>query len=99
VAANLWTGAAQGGAQALGQPVGRIAEGHRADLVVLDGGVADFEGLDGAAMLGVAMFSGNRAPVRDVFVGGRPRIVEGRHAEEHEARESFRRALRRLRAP
>jgi formimidoylglutamate deiminase len=99
VAANLWTAAAQGGARALGQPMGRIAEGCRADLVVLDGGVADFEALEGAAMLGVAMFSGNRAPVRDVFVGGRLRVAEGRHAEEHEARESFRRALRRLRAP
>jgi len=97
VAANLWTGAAEGGAQALGHPVGRLAPGTRADLVVLDAGAADFESLDGAGMLGVAMFSGNPAPVRDVFVGGRIVVSEGHHPDEDEAREAFRRALARLR--
>ena len=99
VAANLWNGAAQGGAQALGHPVGRLAPGCRADLVVLEADDADFESLDGAGMLGVAMFSGNRAPVRDVFVGGRIVVGEGRHPDEDEARAAFRRSLARLRSP
>ncbi len=98
VAANLWSAAAAGGAQALGQPVGAIAVGRRADLVVLDGGDADFESLAAASCLGVAMFSGNSNRVRDVFVAGRLVIEESRHADEVETRAAFRGALRRLRA-
>ena len=98
VAANLWRGAAAGGAQAVGQPVGEIASGRRADLVVLDGGALDFEGLGAAAMLGVAMFSGNSNRVRDVIVGGRAIVENGHHAREEAAAAAFRATLRRLRA-
>ena len=98
VPANLWRGASGGGAQAVGHPVGAIAAGRRADLVVLDGGDPDFEGLAAAAMLGVALFSGNSNRVRDVFIAGRPVIEQGRHPRENEASDAFRAALRRLRA-
>ena len=98
VAANLWGGAAAGGAQALGQPVGTIERGRRADFVVLDGEDVDFERLGGAACLGVAMFSGGSNRVRDVFVAGRAVIEQGRHPDEHEARDAFRGALGRLRS-
>lgn len=98
VPANLWRGAAAGGAQSVGQPVGAIAAGRRADWVVLDGADADFEGLGAAAMLGVALFSGNTNRVRDVFVAGKPVVEQGRHRREKEAAASFRAALRRLRA-
>jgi formimidoylglutamate deiminase len=98
VAANLWSAAARGGAQATGQPVGAIASGKRADLVVLDGGDVDFEGLSASARLGVAMFSGNANRVRDVFVSGRPIVEEGRHPDQEETRAAFRAALKRLRS-
>ena len=98
VAANLWSGAAAGGARAVGHPVGAIAPGLRADLVVLDGEDVDFEGLPASSCLGVATFSGNSNRVRDVYVGGRAVVEEGRHALEDEARGAFRGALARLRA-
>ena len=98
VAANLWSGAAAGGAQAVGQATGALAPGRRADLVVLDGGDLDFEGLAAPARLGVAMFSGNSNRVRDVYVGGRKVVEEGRHETEEEAAAAFRRTLGRLRA-
>src|SRR5260221_491158 len=44
VAANLWLGAAAGGAQSTGQPAGGIAPGQRADLVRPDGPDAGFRG-------------------------------------------------------
>jgi len=98
VPANLWNGAASGGAQAIAQPTGALAPGRRADLVVLDGGDLDFMGLAAPAMLGVAMFSGNRNRVCDVYVGGREAVTAGRHPGEDEAGASFGKALARLRA-
>jgi formimidoylglutamate deiminase len=98
VAANLWSAAAAGGAQAVGHPVGAIAPGRRADLVVLDHENVDFEGLAAPSRLGVALFSGNANRVRDVYVAGRKVVDEGRHGSEDEARSAFRGALSRLRA-
>ena len=98
MAANLWGAAAAGGAQAVGHPTGALAAGRRADFVVLDGADADFESLDAASQLGVAMFSGNYNRVRDVFVGGRAVVAAGRHPDEDDARDAFRAALRRLRS-
>ncbi len=97
VPANLWQGAAKGGARACGHPAGEIAVGRRADLVVLDGGDLDFEGLAARDMLGVAVFSGNSNRVRDVFVGGAPVVRQGRHGAEEAAAQGFRAALARLR--
>jgi formimidoylglutamate deiminase len=98
VAANLWSSAAAGGARAVGQPVGAIAPGLRADLVILDKEEVDFEGLPAARRLGVALFSGNRNRVRDVYVGGRAVVEDRRHGAEDEAQSAFRGALKRLRA-
>jgi formimidoylglutamate deiminase len=98
VAANLWRGAALGGAQAVSQPTGALEMGRRADFAVLDGAQLDFEGLQASAMLGVALFSGNSNRVRDVFVNGRPVIELGRHPREEESSEAFRATLRRLRS-
>ncbi len=98
VAANLWNGAAAGGAQAIGQPVGAIVPGRRADLVILDGEDVDFEGLRATSALGVAMFSGSTNRVRDVLVAGRPVVENGHHPDEEYARGAFRDALSRLRS-
>jgi formimidoylglutamate deiminase len=98
VPANLWRGAAMGGAQAVAQSTGALAAGRRADFVVLDGAHLDFEGLQASAMLGVALFSGNSNRVRDVFVNGGPVIEQGRHPREEQSTEAFRATLRRLRS-
>jgi len=98
VPGNLWRGAAAGGARALGQPIGGLAQGSRADLVVLDAGLPHCESLQGPAILGLATFGGNSGRVRTVLVGGRVVIEEGRHPDEQEARDAYRRSLRRLRA-
>lgn len=97
VATNLWIGACAGGAQALGQPVGLLATGRRADLVVLDGDDVDLESLDAPGALAVATFSGNTNRVRDVYVGGKGVVTGGRHPREAQARDAFRATLKRLR--
>ena len=98
VPANLWSAAARGGAQALGQPMGALEAGKRADLVVLDGEDCDFAGLEAAAALGVTMFSGSSNRVRDVFVAGAAVVADRHHPSEDAARADFRSALLRLRA-
>ncbi|MFZ3321622.1 MAG: formimidoylglutamate deiminase [Usitatibacter sp.] len=98
VGANLWLGAAAGGAQALSQPVGSIEVGRRADLVILDGDDVDFAGLRAEQALGVALFSGNSNRVRDVYVAGSIVVREGHHPNEAPAAASFRQALERLRS-
>jgi formimidoylglutamate deiminase len=97
IAANLWQRAARGGARALGQPMGALAPGQRADFVVLDGADPDFESLDAARTLGVATFGASANRVRDVFVNGRCVVREGCHARDAEVASAFRAALHRLR--
>jgi formimidoylglutamate deiminase len=82
VGATLWDAAARGGAQALGRRTGSIAPGCRADLLVLDDAHVDLAGRGDDAILDALVFAGGRGLVRDVMVGGRWVIREGRHAEE-----------------
>jgi len=92
----LLLAAAVGGAQALGRPVGAIAPGCRADLVVLDAGDDWLGAAEGDAIADAFVFAGDGSPVRDVMVGGRWVVREGRHAAEAPVRAAFHASLRRL---
>jgi formimidoylglutamate deiminase len=84
VGRRLYTQALQGGAQALGRPIGSLAEGSRADLLVLDPDHPDIASLPPERLLDAVVFAGNRNPVRDVMAGGQWVVEDGRHvAEEH----------------
>ena len=98
VATNLWLGAASGGAGAVGQPVGRIAPGARADLIVLDPTHADHEALAAPALLAATMFAGHSPRIVEVMVAGERVVTGGRHARESGADAAYREVLRRLRA-
>jgi len=78
----LWQAALQGGAQASGRPVGAIAAGRRADLLVLDDAHPNLAGAATGEVLGRFIFAGNDNLVRDVFVGGRRVVEQGRHAQQ-----------------
>jgi len=82
VGSALYRGALAGGARALGRPVGSLAPGCRADLVVLDGGCPALLGKPDELLLDALIFAGNENPVRDVMVGGRWLVRERHHAEE-----------------
>lgn len=94
--AALLRQALSGGAQAMGRPVGAIAPGFRADLVVLDHEHPILAERSGDAMVDAWIFSGNDRVVRDVVVGGQWLVREGHHAHEEQARADFASALRRL---
>ncbi len=92
----LYRQALAGGAQALGRPIGALAVGRRADFLVLDGEHPLLACRSGDAWLDALVFAGNANPIRDVFVGGRHLVAEGRHQAEERIQERYRAALKTL---
>jgi formimidoylglutamate deiminase len=93
---SLYQRALAGGARALAQPVGAIAAGRCADLLVLN---ADDPGLAehaASTVLDAAIYGPGRRIVRDVMVGGRWVIGEGHHADEETILMRYRQTLKRL---
>jgi len=91
--ARLWKAALAGGAQALGRRIGALAPGHRADLIQLDPDHPSLFGRQGDVLLDRLVFSGNASPVRDVMVGGRWLVRDGRHLDRERIVGRYRRAL------
>lgn len=87
-----------GGAQVMARETGRIGVGARADIVVLDTAAPALAARTGDALLDSWVFASDSGPVRDVFVGGRHVIAEGRHRNEDEIARRYRAALERLMA-
>lgn len=80
--ARLWSLACDGGARACGRNIGTLAVGRRADIVVLDLDTPMLAGRAGHAIVDTLIFSGQPSPVRDVMVGGRWVVQDGRHFSE-----------------
>ncbi|MBX8515857.1 formimidoylglutamate deiminase [Pseudomonas cichorii] len=96
VGRTLFDAALSGGAQALGQGIGKLEVGQRADWVVLDGSDPYLETACGDAILNRWLFAGGDRQVRDVLVNGRWVVREGRHAAEEESSRAFAQVLREL---
>jgi len=94
--ARLVRAALAGGAQALGRPIGALAPGLRADLVVLDPAHPSLLGRGGDLWLDGWVFAGPGTPVRDVMVGGHWVVREGFHRSEGAIRAAYAAALGRL---
>jgi formimidoylglutamate deiminase len=92
----LYEEAARAGAQAVGQNVGVIEAGRRADLVELDGLHPQLDARSGDAILDSLIFAGGNEMVKSVFVAGRQVISEGQHHNEPELRSAFIRVMRSL---
>jgi formiminoglutamate deiminase len=75
----LLTGALKGGAQALGQPLGALAIGHRADVVCLAMDHPDMAGRSDDLALDTWVFSQGRSAISSVYTGGRRVVENGRH--------------------
>jgi formimidoylglutamate deiminase len=92
----VFAAALGGGAQATGRPVGELAPGRRADIVVLDPDHAALAERPLERVLDAFVFASGTSAVRDVMVGGRWVVEAGRHALAETALARFRAALRRL---
>lgn len=93
---TLYRAALEGGAAALGRPIGRIAPGCRADLVVLDPASPSLLAREGDALLDGWLFAASACPVRDVMAGGRMVVQAGRHVAEEAILARYAACLRRL---
>ena len=96
VGQTLYEAALVGGAQALGQPVGQLAAGQRADLLVLDGNDPYLATAGNDALLNRWLFAGGDRQVRDVMVNGQWVVRDRHHAEEERSAAEFATVLRQL---
>jgi formimidoylglutamate deiminase len=82
---NLWQRCAEGGARALGQPVGVLQTGKRADFLVLDKDHQALVGRSSSQLLDSLIFAADPTAIRDVYVGGSKMVSEG-HVNNREQR-------------
>jgi len=99
VGTRLWRDAAVHGAQAIGQAVGAIAVGRRADWLVLDSEHPTMAGCAADAALDHLVFAGASAAIRDVMVAGRWVVRDYRHGAEDTAAAGFAATMRELTIP
>ncbi len=93
----LFDRALAGGQQAVGQNVGVLRSGSRADVVVLDADHPTLIGHGPSTALDAWLLSGGTtSPVRDVMVGGRWVMRDGDHPSVRPIRERYRATVRRL---
>lgn len=93
----LWQGALAGGAQAAGRPVGALAVGKRADMIVLDSSHPNLDGRAASEVLGSFVFSGNDNLVNDVMVGGQWVVRNQKHVAQQAIAARFKQTLAELR--
>jgi formiminoglutamate deiminase len=76
---RLLTSALTGGARALQQPIGALAQGQRADIVLLDLHHPDLASRHGDQWLDAWIFSAGRPAVKSVLAGGEVVVEAERH--------------------
>lgn len=96
--AGLWQRAAAGGAAALAEPVGALAPGQRADIVVLDEQAAPWLGHGPDTMLDALIIGGSRQDIAQVYVGGKLKVDHGEIHGAEPSRREFAAVVRRLHA-
>jgi formimidoylglutamate deiminase len=92
----LYQAALDGGADASGVPIGRLAPGYRADLLVLDAAHPSLCAASGGAAVDAWIFTQHGSPLRDVAVAGQWLVRDGRHVAADAVADRYRAAVRAL---
>lgn len=95
---TLYTGAAKGGAQAVGRGAGEIAVGELADLVAIDSTAPSLCALRREQLLDGLVFAARDSVVTDVWSAGRHAVQSGRHFRRDDIVSNYRAAMRSLMA-
>lgn len=93
---RLYGDALAGGAKALQRPMGALAPGLSADIVVLDAEHPDLAGRSGDLVLDTFIYTAGRAAVRQVYAGGEMVVTAGRHRQRDGISRRYRAAMSRL---
>ena len=88
-AAELLGAATEGGARSLGVPVGALRSGAPADFISVDLRHPSLVGTTGDALLPAIVFGARPEAVREVYVGGKPVVRDGRHVLQEESGRAF----------
>ncbi|WP_145579551.1 formimidoylglutamate deiminase [Yersinia vastinensis] len=89
VADLLYSQALAGGQQACASNIGQLAEGYRADWLVLDGDDPYIAGTESASLLNRWLFAGHKSQIRDVYVAGKAVIVDRYHPIQQQTAQDF----------
>jgi formimidoylglutamate deiminase len=89
----LYQRAAEGGGKAIGQTVGQLAIGYRADLLELDSGHELLAGRDPDTAMDSWIFAGDEAMIKSVWVAGQCLVTDGIHVDEEAVKQSYSRAI------
>jgi formimidoylglutamate deiminase len=89
VADLLYTQALAGGRQACASKISQLAEGFRADWLVLDGDDPYIAGTASASLLNRWLFAGGKSQIRDVYVAGKAVIVDRYHPMQQQTARAF----------
>ncbi|MCA0929390.1 formimidoylglutamate deiminase [Ruegeria profundi] len=89
----LYTGAARGGARALGRDAGEIAEGRLADLVAIDRSHPTLCALTDDQLLDGLCFAAPDGLVTDLWSAGRRVVKQGRHIARDQIIAAYRSAI------
>ncbi|KEY58415.1 formimidoylglutamate deiminase [Serratia sp. DD3] len=92
----LYQQALQGGAQACGSKIGKLAAGYRADWLVLDGDDPYLAAAPDASILNRWLFAGGSQQIRDVYVAGNQVIEQWCHALQQQSSAEFLQVLKTL---
>jgi len=95
-AARLFEAARAGSAAPAGFKAWGLQPGARADFLVLDTRASGLLGLPDSQLLDGLVFSAQGQALREVFVAGRPVLVEGRHAQEQRIADDFAAVMQQL---
>lgn len=94
--AALYAAAAAGGAQALGQPVGELAPGMRADFVVLDTSHPSLAAMKPEQWIDGYVFVAGQTAINQVYVAGTRVVDGGRHVRRDFIARRFVQTMKRL---
>lgn len=95
---TIYTGAAKGGAQALGRGAGEIAVGELADIVAIDGAAPSMCALRQDQILDGLVFAAKDDVITDVWSAGRHAVQSGRHVKRDDIVAAYKLAMQSLMA-
>jgi len=96
LAARLFECATMHGAASIGSLGGTLEAGRAADFFTVDLDDPSIAGASEADLLSSIVFSVSKVAVKDVVVGGKRIVEDGRHAQQEEIVERFKRLQRKL---